>query len=235
MSVKRIERADGPRFQAYSRSGGRKVYVGTYMTLLEAHAALQEHLVMQAVWARGEALCKQNDAREIPIRNNKREWVVGAQTFATYEDAITAPSIRQEAARQMLSERLANATFDLAGQLSMFDDIACEPRGWTYVVAGPRLVKIGKTDDSLIARLSALASMSPEPLVLLALGSGSDLEIALHRKYAAMRHHGEWFEMDAARDLIAAYQGRPSGGCLRCAIDGSCARNANEEGSVYLR
>lgn len=56
------------------------------------------------------------------------------------------------------------------------------------------LVKIGRSVDVQV-RLEALRTMSPVALTLLwqTLG-GAELEAALHRRFDAQRHHGEWFD-----------------------------------------
>ena len=62
----------------------------------------------------------------------------------------------------------------------------------TYFLLAPQvgLVKIGSSEHPL-ARLTALRTMNAaetEPLVILHV-----LEHELHEKFAADRHHGEWF------------------------------------------
>ena len=52
--IKRIERADGPRFQVYLKRDGRKEYVGTYGSKREAQAAEEDDRVTARKIARGE-------------------------------------------------------------------------------------------------------------------------------------------------------------------------------------
>lgn len=55
------------------------------------------------------------------------------------------------------------------------------------------LIKIGYSVDPRM-RLINMATMSPEPLVLLAIHPGGrDLEGQLHRRFSRSRTHGEWF------------------------------------------
>ena len=56
------------------------------------------------------------------------------------------------------------------------------------------LIKIGRTRN-IAGRLNQLQGMSPLPLRLFwYTPGGAALEQSLHRKYAAYRTHGEWFD-----------------------------------------
>jgi Meiotically up-regulated gene 113 len=69
-------------------------------------------------------------------------------------------------------------------------DLEAEP-GWE-IAAGR--VKIGRSGDSAI-RFSTLQSASPVPLKILHTEPRAGcFEIMLHRKFADLRRHGEWFE-----------------------------------------
>ena len=60
------------------------------------------------------------------------------------------------------------------------------------IAGGP--IKIGYASD-VAARIDQLQTGSPTPLRLLAVipGAGSSVETALHRRFVALRAHGEWF------------------------------------------
>jgi hypothetical protein len=60
------------------------------------------------------------------------------------------------------------------------------------------LVKIGVAGDP-VARLAEIQRMCPIPLRILGTlpGVGQAGESALHRRFAAERRHGEWFELTA--------------------------------------
>lgn len=64
----------------------------------------------------------------------------------------------------------------------------------TYIVRHPvtRLIKIGRTND-VPGRLKALQTGAGAILATLAVIPG-DVESNLHKKFAALRRHGEWFE-----------------------------------------
>jgi hypothetical protein len=67
---------------------------------------------------------------------------------------------------------------------------------YTYIVFNPasKLIKIGKT-ISVTQRLAALSTSGGSPLEILAVIEG-DIEVALHKRFAAIRVHGEWFSDD---------------------------------------
>lgn len=66
----------------------------------------------------------------------------------------------------------------------------------TYIIGGKgaRLVKIGKSYD-VNARVRALQSGSPVELEIMRV-IPFDCERAMHVKYAHLRRHGEWFDLD---------------------------------------
>lgn len=69
---------------------------------------------------------------------------------------------------------------------------------WVYVLGPPggTLVKIGRTIN-LAKRVAEIQRMSPVPLeVLWSHPGGHELETNLHRHFAALRSHGEWFAFD---------------------------------------
>jgi len=64
-----------------------------------------------------------------------------------------------------------------------------------YVIGeqGSNIVKIGRTTD-LNKRLGAIQRMCPVPLVVLMTHEGgAELEFGLHKHFARLRSHGEWF------------------------------------------
>lgn len=71
--------------------------------------------------------------------------------------------------------------------------------GYVYILLaqGSGRMKIGRSRSGT-ARIDALATASPYPLLLLRTIATSDavaLESTLHQQYAAYRRHGEWFEL----------------------------------------
>lgn len=67
-----------------------------------------------------------------------------------------------------------------------------------YLVRCGRYVKIGRSVD-IASRLRAIQSLNPHPLKLVALLTGGhELEQAIHRRFAYLRHQDEWFRWDRA-------------------------------------
>lgn len=86
--------------------------------------------------------------------------------------------------------------------------------GFTYFVDGGELIKIGRSRENLGARLAALQSQCPMPLRIIALSRGVDVEYFVHARLRHHRAHGEWFEANAVRALLANL----GPGCIRCAL-----------------
>ncbi len=67
---------------------------------------------------------------------------------------------------------------------------------WVYFVRGGDRIKIGYAANTG-RRIADLQTASPVPLELLTAIPGSrDLERELHRQFAALRTHGEWFRAE---------------------------------------
>lgn len=68
-----------------------------------------------------------------------------------------------------------------------------------YVIGTPSstVVKIGRT-RRLERRLADIQRMSPVPLAVLGPLGGHELETNLHRHFAGIRSHGEWFAFEEA-------------------------------------
>jgi len=63
--IRRIERADGPRYQVYSKANGKTVYVGTYDSKKEAGIADEDHRSEQRKIASGELAPKTDTKRTL--------------------------------------------------------------------------------------------------------------------------------------------------------------------------
>lgn len=78
---------------------------------------------------------------------------------------------------------------------------------YVYVIGEPgsRTVKIGRTID-VAKRLGDIQRMSPVPLSLLWTHPGGHmLETHLHRHFAGLREHGEWFSFQADPVVMIAW------------------------------
>ena len=78
--------------------------------------------------------------------------------------------------------------------------------GWVYFIAASdlNLVKIGTCRDAPGKRLAALQTGSPALLDLIsAIPGDRALEQRLHRAFADLREHGEWFRFEGALARLA--------------------------------
>ncbi|MFF4090377.1 GIY-YIG nuclease family protein [Streptomyces nigra] len=91
------------------------------------------------------------------------------------------------------------------------------PEEIVYVLGTPgsNTVKIGMTTN-LTKRLRDIQRMSPVPLAALwTTPGGRELEVRLHRHFASLRSHGEWFtftEGDPVAQIKAAVESAPWSG-----------------------
>lgn len=65
---------------------------------------------------------------------------------------------------------------------------------YTYLFGNDQFVKIGRTDH-LRSRFQGMRTMSPIPVGPLGVLK-SNVEAELHKEFADLRLHGEWFKMD---------------------------------------
>lgn len=91
--------------------------------------------------------------------------------------------------------------------------------GWIYFISAiggdedepPALVKIGYSHrDPKLYRLPEIETMSPQKLEVLYSFHTSQPELvehAIHTELASSRHHGEWFDRNAALAYIAHHKG----------------------------
>lgn len=79
--------------------------------------------------------------------------------------------------------------------------------GWVYFVRAGERVKIGHSLN-VDARLTALQTGSPYKLELLAIVPGTVRdEAGFHRKFAALREHGEWFRYEGdLREYLESFE-----------------------------
>lgn len=78
--------------------------------------------------------------------------------------------------------------------------------GYVYVIGARNqpIVKIGRSADPQ-KRVAAIQTMSPMPLEVLWTHPGGHFEAKLHRHFAHLRTHGEWFDF-VDQDPVHAVQ-----------------------------
>lgn len=93
MSIKRIARADGDRFQVYEQRGGRKVYVGTYESRRAAEQAEEDFRVTQRKIDAGE-LAPDLDLKRT-LRQAGAEWLTSLESEKSRSHSIYKRRIEQ--------------------------------------------------------------------------------------------------------------------------------------------
>jgi hypothetical protein len=107
------------------------------------------------------------------------------------------------AANHLRTSEAVRGRFDHASTLPRKACLADIDQARVYFIAGAGLIKIG-ISTNITSRFRSIRNSSPVPLELLGSFPGTTMyEGWLHRKFAHLRRHGEWFE-DAAelRDEI---------------------------------
>jgi hypothetical protein len=110
----------------------------------------------------------------------------------------TFVKIGSRATRQIQDYRMTNYAVNIIVTLSIKKQNRYED-GFVYFLKSPinNMVKIGFTNSLESRRLEDIRLMSPVPLRLLGTIRGSAAtERSLHRRFAELRHHGEWFTID---------------------------------------
>lgn len=222
--IKRVERADGTRFQVYGQRAGRKVYVGTYDSKREAIAAEEDHRVTQRKIDAGELPPGLDDRRTLGEALD--EWLRSLQAsrsrshrpyseFVRYQirpylgDASLArlgkPQImrwRDDLTTRYAATSVNSALAALSSALSHFVD-----RGWIPVnpCHGVRQVSIAERAYNWIKTRAELERLllhcadELRDLVAVAVGTGLRLDELLHLG---------WDDVDLGRRLLTIQRGR---------------------------
>jgi integrase len=224
MSIKRIQRADGTRYQVYGRRDGEKIYVGTFDSQRAAKEADEDFRTTQRKIERGELP---------PAVDQKRTfgdavtlWLEalekgGSRSHDEYSGRVELylrptfggmPLIAMNrsdiiAWRDRLAERVANGTVNtVMGTLSAC--LAwCVDRRWVEHNACHGVKRL-KTDsrvfpwlDSTDAITRLLAECPPHirTIVAVLVGTGMRLDEALHLR---------WDDVDLEHRLLTVHRGR---------------------------
>jgi hypothetical protein len=118
-------------------------------------------------------------------------WIGRMVDFQTHEWSETGWGFKPEAVLRCF--RMWGLPDPVTWQVEQ--QVARNPE-MVYIIGSPAtsLVKIGRSDD-VPRRLREIQHMSPVPLsVIWQTPGGAALEARLHRTFAALRCHGEWFD-----------------------------------------
>lgn len=222
--IKRIDRADGPKFQVYAQRGGRKVYVGTFASRREAAEAEEDYRVTQRKVERGE-LPEQMDLNRT-LAAAVADWLemldkAGSRSHGTYGEFMKAqvlPRLGTVQLARLTKVHVATWRDELVGAYSPRTinsalgclSSACRSfveRGWLAAnpCRGVKPLKVPKRAYEWIRtvpeieRLLRSCDGDFRDLVGVALGTGMRVDEILHL---------HWDDVDLAGRLITVQRGR---------------------------
>lgn len=232
--IKRIERADGARFQVYAQRGGRKVYVGTYDSKRAASDAEEDFRVTQRKIDAGELPPELDTTRT--LRDGIDAWLKSLEAsrarshrayseFTRYQilprigDAVIARLTKahvmrwRDELRETFAATTANSALGcLSSAMGYFVD-----RGWIAVNPCRGVKQLEQLDRSYNwiktrGEVERLLLHSPDELrdiIAAAIGTGMRIDELLHL---------QWVDIDLEARLITVQRGRQGtvkGGRLR--------------------
>lgn len=222
--IKRIERADGARFQVYAQAGGRKVYVGTYANRREALEAEEDHRSTQRRIERGELPPEVDLTRT--IASGVEEWLSslekrGSRSRRAYGEFMRTQILphlggvaiarlgkahvmrwRDELATSYAPTTVNSAIACLSSAFRYFVDrgwVEKNPcRGVDQVEVQPRAYEWIRTVPE-IERLLRVCPTDLRDMVAVAVGTGLRLDELLHLT---------WDDVDIGARLLTVHRGR---------------------------
>lgn len=222
--IKRIERADGARYQVYSQRNGRKVYVGTYASRREAAEQEEEHRVTQRKIERGELPPEVDLGRTLAqaveawFRSLEKRGSRSLRPYREFMRAQVLPSLgsvpvarmtknhvlrwRDECATRYAPTTVNSALGCLSSAFSDFVD-----RGWVQLnpCRGVKTVEVPDRAYNWIRtvpemeRLLLACQEDLRDMVAIALGTGLRLDELLHLA---------WDDVDLRGRLLTIQRGR---------------------------
>ena len=222
--IRRIERAEGSRFQVYAQRDGKKVYVGTFDSKREAVAAEEDYKSQQRAIDRGELPPDIDDKRT--LREAMHEWLAalaqrGSRSLDQYRIRANVyilptlgdvPLVRLTRSHVMrwrdeMATRFAPATVNgtlvcLQSSCSEFVDrgwIAASPaRGVPQIESPDRDYHWIRTREE-ITKLLVECPRGIREIATVALGTGMRLDELLHV---------HWSDLDFTHRLITVQRGK---------------------------
>lgn len=222
--IKRIERADGSRWQVYGRRGGKKIYLSTHDSIREARAADEDHRTQQRKIASGE-LPPDTDSRRT-FGDGVTQWLdtlkaSGSRSWEEYDSRVRhhlMPAFRDVPIisvhrpdvvrwRDKTSKTVsASTTNTLLGTLSSAFTWFCDQR-WLERNPCHRVRQLAKphrefpwlTSTDLVTRLLSECTPNIRELVAVLVGTGMRLDEALHLR---------WDDIDLEHRIITVHRGR---------------------------
>lgn len=232
--IKRVDRADGTRYQVYGKRSGRKVYLGTYESRRAAQAADEDHRAKQRRIAAGELPPDHDERRtfgkgaELWLKAlgaqgsrsvDEYEGRLGRSILPAFRDVPIVEIHRKEvlAWRDGLSARVSAGTVNaLLSTLSSAFTWFCDQR-WIDVNPCRRIKTLVRKERTFpwlqsseqVTRLLAHCSPTYRTIYAVLVGTGMRLDEALHL---------HWDDVDLEHRLITVQRGRkgvPKSGKMR--------------------
>ena len=222
--IKRIDRADGARFQVYGKQSGRKVYVGTFTSRKEAIAADEDHRAKQRRIAAGELPANYDERRTFAKASEL--WIAALRTAKsrsadTYNSSLQNHMIpafggvaltdihKQDVIRwrDEISTRVAAAFVNalvgtLSSAFSWFVDqrwIERNPCHRVKMLVRPQRVFPWLQNSEQVTRLISECTPNIRNMVAVLVGTGMRIDEALHL---------QWDDIDLEHRLITVHRGR---------------------------
>lgn len=224
VSIKRVEREDGVRYQVYGRRNGQKVYLATYTSRREATEADEDFRTTQRRVARGELAPEHDSKRTFAVAAEL--WLAmlnstGSRSHEEYAGRLTAyvlptfehvpiVEIRKThvlAWQDGLAEKMSAASVNsIRGTLSSAfawfvgrDWIEANPCAGVKRIKQDARVFPWLQSAEAITRLLAECSGPIRTLAAVLVGTGMRLDEALHLR---------WDDIDIEHRLITVHRGR---------------------------
>lgn len=222
--IKKVQRADGIRFQVYGKRDGKKVYLGTRDSKKDAMALDEDFRVKQRRIAAGELPADHDDRRTfasavaiwLKMLRDTNSRSVDEYTYRTTNHLIPefGPNVLHEVRKasvvawrdRMATEMSASTVNTLLGTLSSAFSWFVEQQ-WIPVNPCTRVRQIQKpsavfpwlSSSEQITRLLSECPAQIRDLVAVLVGTGMRLDEALHL---------QWDDIDLEHRLITVHRGR---------------------------
>ncbi len=222
--IKRIERADGPRWQVYGRKDKRKVYVGSYETEKKAKTEERSFQVRQEMRATGELAPEHDDRKNLTeavdlwLKMLKAKKSRSHSTYAAHMKLYVLPEIGPQRIAALTKASInawlehhssRNAPTTCNGSLTALgaafawfisrDWLTVNPcHGVKRLVVSDRHYEWIKTREE-ITKLLSQCNENIRDLIAFALGTGARKDELLHL---------QWCDIDLERRLITIHRGR---------------------------
>jgi integrase len=233
--IKRVQRADGIKYQVYGRANGQKIYLSTHDSPKAARAADEDHRTQQRKIASGQLPANADHRRTFPTA--VRLWLAALKAAKSRSLTIYTSRVDNHLDKafgdmplveihrshvENLRNSLSEAGVGAATVNGLMDTVSSACTwfiGQRWIEANPchrikRLTKVEKLfpwiqSIEAITRLLSVCTNNIRNLVAVLVGTGLRLDEALHLR---------WDDIDLEHRLITVHRGRqgaPKSGKMR--------------------